>query len=227
MLLEITDVISGNDLSRLRDGVGALRFMDGRKSAGDHASRVKHNREAVPARGQWEQHARSVMEAVLGNATFLCYALPRKMVDPLFNRYEKGMGYGAHTDVSIMDMGRPQVATRTDLSFTLFLSEPGSYDGGELVVCGDYGDARFKPAAGSMVVYPSGQLHRVEEVTRGVRLAAVGWVQSYVRDPEQRALLYDAYRALEAARAEEPPVQERIDSLSNLYNRLLRMWSET
>lgn len=109
----------------------------------------------------------------------------------------------------------------------LFLSDADSCDGGELVVCGNYGDARFKPATGSMVVYPSNQLHRVEQVTRGVRLAAVGRVRSCVRDPEQRALLYDACRALEAARAEEPPVQERIDSLSDLYNRPLRMWSET
>jgi len=227
MLHEIPGVLSVQEIARLRDGLARLPFEDGRRSAGEQARGVKRNMEAHPARGSWEACARIVMDALMRNRPFLCATLPRKVMNPLFNRYEAGMEYGSHTDVSIMDMGRGEHATRTDISFTLFLSDPATYEGGDLVIEGTTGESRFRCDAGTAVVYPSGSLHRVEAVRSGVRLAAVGWVQSYVKSPEHRYVICEVEKAMGMLEAHDPSARELNDQLLSIYHQLLRMWSET
>jgi PKHD-type hydroxylase len=125
-----------------------------------------------------------------------------------------------------MDAGRPEYATRADLSMTLFISEPESYDGGELVISSSVGESAFKPAAGTLVIYPSGELHWVTKVTRGSRIAAVSWIQSYVKSAQRRTILYEMDSLSDLARARGAD-QEEIDLSVSVYHKLLRLWSET
>ncbi len=225
MLLEIPDVLTQDELAGLRIGLSGLAYSDGRLTAGDQAVRVKNNLEVQPSK-EWEPLARMVMAGLMRNDTFIRFSLPRKLMNPLFNRYDEGMEYGSHTDIGIMDAGRPEYATRADLSMTLFISEPESYDGGELVISSSVGESAFKPAAGTLVIYPSGELHWVTKVTRGSRIAAVSWIQSYVKPAQRRTILFEMDSLSDLARARGAD-QEEIDLSVSVYHKLLRLWSET
>jgi len=227
VLCEIPDILTAGEVKQLKQGFTGLRYTDGRPSGGALAGKIKNNLELLPAAGPWEALAQIVMGALMRSERFIHYTFPRKLTNPLFNRYEEGMGYGTHSDLSIMEMGQPQLATRTDLSFTIFLCEPSRYEGGELVVSSALGESRFKPSAGTMVVYPSGNRHRVETVRRGVRLAAVGWVQSYVKSPQHRAVLFELHQAVEHAREQAEGDDALVQELLGVYHQLIRMWSES
>jgi PKHD-type hydroxylase len=166
------------------------------------------------------------LTALEQNPLFLSAALPLKIVPPLFNRYEVGQTYGDHVDGAIRPVTGTPHRVRTDLSATLFISEPADYDGGELVITDSYGTHRVKLPAGDLVLYPGTSLHRVEPVSRGTRLASFFWIESMVREDSQRQLLFDLDTAIQELAATVPD-NSAVDRLLNVYHNLLRHWADT
>lgn len=221
MILCIDHVLDAATLDAIRAALSAARFHDGRETAGWHAAAVKHNRQADA--GDAAKAAALVEHALAQNALFQIAALPQRLSPILLNRYEPGMHYGAHIDDALM--GRGAARLRSDLSFTVFLDDPASYDGGELVIDSPGGESGYRLAAGACLLYPATSLHRVAAVTRGTRHAAVGWVQSLVRSAERREMLFDldtARRALFGSQGKSPA----FDLLAKTYANLLRHWAE-
>jgi PKHD-type hydroxylase len=190
MILCIDAVLDAAVLAEARALLGRIRFEDGARTAGWHARLVKANLQAASGDAAAELLRRQVMQRLESHALFQLAVRPRRAAPLLINRHDTGHGYGAHVDDALMG------ELRSDVSFTLFLSAPEDYDGGALVIDATAGEQSFKLAAGSLLLYPSTALHRVDAVTRGTRFAAVGWAQSLVRDPARRELLFD----LETAR---------------------------
>jgi PKHD-type hydroxylase len=218
MILAIADVLSAADVAEVRAGLASASFVDGKATAGWSAKLVKANLQA--AGGSELERVRSLIETRLAaHAVFALATRPKTVLGPLFSRYDPGHAYGAHVDDALMG------GVRTDVSFTLFLSAPESYDGGELVIDSVAGEDAFKLAPGSALTYPSNTLHRVAPVTRGQRLAAVGWVRSYIREAAHRELLFE----LETARRrlfERDGKTADGDLLAKCAANLLRMWCE-
>ncbi len=218
-MLLIADVLSAEDLDRVRKGLAEAPFADGRRTAGGAARQVKANRQAQGADDRVRALARFIRQAMERSGPFRIYARPARWSPVLFNRYGPGERYGLHMDDAIM--GEDDARLRSDLSFTLFLSDPADYAGGELVLEGSDGERSVKPAAGALVVYSTGALHRVEPVTAGERLAAVGWVQSLVRRADQREILFDLARIRDAVADGEPRLL-----MDKSIGNLLRLWAE-
>jgi PKHD-type hydroxylase len=196
-----------------------VRFVDGAATAGFAARLVKNNRQAEASTRSLETIRKLVADRILGNDIFRLAVRPKALSPLLFSRYEKGMHYGSHVDDALME------GMRTDVSFTLFLSEPKSYEGGELTIESASGEETFKLDAGALVAYSATSLHRVSKVTRGVRFAAVGWTRSFVRDPARRELLFDLDTARRRMFAREGKSSE-FDLISKSFANLLRMWVE-
>lgn len=209
----IRKVLSSEQLAQIHARLDAAKWTDGLLTAGAAAARVKRNLQLEPGSTDAVELGELVKKTLLANDKFPPLALPRRMTPILFSKYEVGMEYGAHTD----DAVRSRDGMRTDLAATLFLNEPDSYDGGELVV----NNNGVKPAAGDLVLYPATTVHRVAQVTRGVRLAAVFWVQSLIRSQEQRELLHALHGAI--ARLGDHPVAVSVEAVQQ---NLLRMWAE-
>ncbi len=222
MLLCIPDILEFSELKKIRQAVGDGNFKDGKLTAGYRAKRVKNNLQmAKDSPGSAE--AKSIVLAALNrNKTFQNAALPRTIRPPLISRYQSGMNYGWHVDDALM-AGEPKV--RSDLSITVFLSDPDAYDGGELVISSPFGEQEVKLPAGSAVVYPSATLHQVAPVTQGERLAAVTWARSYVRDAARREILSDLL-AVQKKLAALAPDESETDLAFKTYSNLLRMWSD-
>jgi PKHD-type hydroxylase len=226
MLLHIPEILSAEQLAQCREALAAAEWVDGRVTAGHHSARVKHNRQ-VPERHPVARRLGDIILAALDrNALFLSAALPLKIVPPLFNRYEGGETYGNHVDGAVRAVPGTPHPVRTDLSATLFLNAPDEYEGGELVVDDTFGAHRIKLPAGSLILYPGSSLHRVEPVTRGVRLAAFFWIESMVRDDGQRRLLFDLDMAVQQI-AGAVPDNPAVAQLYSVYHNLLRQWADT
>lgn len=223
MILCIADVLDAQALTALRrELINDEVFVDGRKTAGWHARKVKNNEQADGDQVAIREWRERVGEKIRNHPLFQIAARPARMTPVRFSRYRPGMHYGNHVDDPVMGGERP---LRTDLSFTLFLEPPESYDGGELVTDTTAGEQRYKLPAGSMVLYPSSTLHRVEPVTRGQRLAAIGWVQSQIRDPGAREILFD----LDTARRqlfEREGKSHEFDLVTKSLANLQRLWIE-
>src|SRR6266540_3178376 len=219
MQIVIADVLSAEELDTVRAALLRARFVDGRDTAGFAARLVKNNRQAAASDRSIETVRKLVAERILGNELFRLAVRPKALTPLLFSRYDADMHYGSHVDDALMD------GMRTDVSFTLFLSEPDSYDGGELVIESAAGEDAMKLAAGSLLAYPSTSLHRVAAVTRGARLAAVGWARSFIRDAARRELLFDLDTARRALFAREGKSAE-FDLIAKSTANLLRMWAE-
>jgi PKHD-type hydroxylase len=217
MQIVIGNVLTGDDLATVTAALARARFVDGRATAGFAARTVKNNRQADDRK--LETVRKLVAERIMGNDVFRLAVRPKALTPLLFSRYEEGMNYGSHVDDALMD------GVRTDVSFTLFLSEPGSYDGGELVIESASGDDAVKLDAGSLVAYPSTALHHVAAVTRGQRLAAVGWARSFIRDGARRELLFDLDTARRAMFSRDGKSAE-FDLVSKSLANLMRMWAE-
>ncbi len=202
-------------LTALQEAVAALPYEDGRRTAGALARTVKHNAQAEAGAERDAVIAR-VQAALMTSPAFQSAARPKAFVRCLVSRYEGGQTYGSHVDDAIM------AGARTDLSFTLFLTDPETYAGGDLVVEERAEDRAVRLPAGEVVLYPSDTLHRVEPVTAGVRYAVVGWVTSWVRDAARREILWDLDAAVAAAQGDGPQVARLARTRSNL----LRMWAE-
>jgi PKHD-type hydroxylase len=223
MQLILERVLNDNQLRNVRQTLAGARFVDGRLSAGQDASRVKNNEELAASRQVLELLNTTVMAALNEHEAYRAGALPLRAASPIFARYVPGMRYGDHVDDPVM--GAPGPLYRSDVSVTVFLSEPDEYDGGELVVNSAFGQNRIKLPAGDAVVYPSSSLHHVAEVSRGERLVAITWIQSLIRDPARRELLYTLYRAKESLLASSPNSEEARE-INTAYVNLIRMWGE-
>lgn len=217
-MLTLSQVLSDEDLARVRAGLTNVPFQDGKATAGPVARKVKSNQQAVGADPGVEPLRRFVREALMRHPVFSAYARPAVWSRIMFSKYGLGDAYGRHTDDAFMsaeDGGR----LRTDLSFTLFLSDPETYEGGALELDGLDGEREHRPRAGDAVLYATGRLHQVTPVTRGERLAAVGWIESQIRRDDQRELLFD----LERVRAATPAGETRL-LLDKSIGGLLRQW---
>lgn len=219
MILPIGNAIPSTLLQEiLKQSEQNLKFADGRNTAGWHARQVKHNHQASQS-PELNAIFEKVSKALLAHELVQAAARPRHIVSLLLSRYSKGMSYGTHVDDAMIN------GARTDLSFTLFLNEPGQYEGGELIIDDPSAERPFKLNAGNMLLYPSNTLHRVKEVSAGERLVIVGWIRSLVRDPGQREVLFDLDRTIAAVRNR----QESADLLPLLLksrSNLMRMWME-
>lgn len=223
MQLILERVLNDDQLRNVRQTLAGARFVDGRLSAGHDASRVKNNEELAASRQVLDLLNSTVMAALNEHEAYRAGALPLRAASPIFARYVPGMRYGDHVDDPVM--GAPGPLYRSDVSVTVFLSEPDEYDGGELVVNSAFGQNRIKLPAGDAVVYPSSSLHHVAEVSRGERLVAITWIQSLIRDPARRELLYTLYRAKESLLAHSPDSEEARE-INTAYVNLIRMWGE-
>ncbi|PXW96133.1 PKHD-type hydroxylase [Sphaerotilus hippei] len=234
MLLHLKNVLTPTVLRQARALVADADWIDGRRTAGGQAVGVKHN-EQLAATSEVAQALQTlVLQALEGHAAFFSAALPRKVFNPLFNRYAAGEGaeggphhYGNHVDSAVMHSRRQGERVRTDLSCTLFLADPDEYDGGELVIEDTFGPRRVKLPAGDAVLYPGTSVHRVEPVTRGARVASFFWIESMVRSDEQRRLLHDMDQALMHLRATVGETDPGVVGLTGTYHNLLRLWADT
>ncbi len=222
MLVTIDNVLDAPTLKTIRKSMEDGSFDDGQKTAGFRAKRVKHNEQLSPKDDSRKEIDRLVIDALWRNGEFHRIAVPRIINRPLFSRYGVGMNYGLHVDDAFMG-GRQKM--RSDLSVTVFVSNPDEYEGGELEMASPFGPQEVKLFAGSAVVYPSSTLHRVKPVTSGIRLAAVTWVQSYVADPARREVLYDIDR-IRRRLGEIDPDGAETDLAFKTHANLLRMWSD-
>ncbi|RAK52731.1 Fe2+-dependent dioxygenase [Phenylobacterium deserti] len=219
-MIVLADVLNREEVLAVRAGLAAAPFREGTATAGAAAGPVKHNEQAQPGDPGVIALARRVRLALEAHAGVRTFARPVRWSGLMFSRYGSGQQYGLHTDNATMYGGDGQ-SLRSDLSFTLFLSDPDSYDGGALEVRDRAADRAFRLEAGSAILYPTGCLHRVAPVTRGVRLACVGWMQSRVRRADQREILYD----LEQVRARTGAGEAAL-LLDKTLGNLLRMWGE-
>ena len=224
MMVHVPHVLSAEQVAHCRGRFARASWEDGRSTAGHQSAQVKRNQQ-LPAGGP-DAHELGdlVLRALEASPLFISAVLPQRVFPPLFNRYEGGMGFGSHVDNAIRAAG-PGLRLRTDVSCTLFLSDPDSYDGGELVVEDTYGGHEVKLPAGDLIVYPASSLHHVTPVTRGARLASFFWVQSLVRDVGQRALLFDLDTALQQL-TPSVPGNPALVMLTGCYHNLLRQWAE-
>jgi PKHD-type hydroxylase len=200
-------------------------WVDGRVTAGHQSAKAKDNLQIAEGSPEAREMGDTIVGALERNALFVAAALPLRVFPPLFNRYEPGMAFGAHVDNAVRQVTGTPFRIRTDLSTTLFLSDPDDYDGGELVVEDTYGTHAVKLPAGDLILYPATSLHRVSPVTRGARLASFFWIQSMVRDDGRRALLFDLDMAINQVN-QAMPDHAAVVALTSCYHNLLRQWAD-
>ena len=225
MMIAIPDVLDAARLASVRAAIDAGTWVDGNATSGPQAALVKHNRQLAQGSEAARVAGATVVAALEASPTFIAAALPAKVFPPLFNRYAGGEAFGTHIDNAIR-LGPGGLRLRSDLSATLFLSDPTDYDGGELVVEGRAGAQAIKLPAGHLLVYPASSLHRVEPVTRGERVACFFWVQSMVRDDGARRILFDLDNAVRAVAAAQGYDARPVIELTGVYHNLLRRWAE-
>jgi len=222
MILCIENLLAADTLKTIVSSLKTAEFVAGKTTAGWHASLVKHNTQLKGNDAAAQAVRATVIQALQKNALFQMAVRPKTIRVPIFSRYEAGMSYGTHVDNAIMG---DTPAMRADVSLTLFLNSPSAYEGGELVIEDTQGVQPFKLAAGAAIIYPSTTLHRVEPVTQGVRMAAVTWVQSLVRDAGDREILFDLDTARQAMFESYGKTPE-FDLISKSHANLLRKWAE-
>jgi PKHD-type hydroxylase len=227
MLLHIPKVLTPEELIEMREALGRAEWTDGRETVGLQGAQVKRNEQLPEASPVRHALGAKVLAALARNALFFSACLPLRTLPPRFNRYQGGGQYGFHVDGAVMVLGEAETKQhiRSDISCTLFLSDIGDYDGGELVVSDTYGEHEVKLPAGDLIIYPSSSLHRVTPVTRGARLASFFWVQSMVRDDSQRRLLFELDTSIETLRRTGAS-SDAVLQLTNVYHNLLRRWAE-
>ena len=225
MLLHIPKVVSPELIHQLNQALNQAEWHDGKVTAGAQAAQTKNNRQLDENSPLAAQLRLQVLKALSENAPFFSAVLPKHIYPPLFNRYTgEHNSFGNHVDNAIRTHAVSAQHLRTDLSFTLFLSKPNRYEGGELIIENGLQGQSVKLPAGDLVLYPSYALHRVEPVTQGIRFACVSWVQSMVSNPQQRAVLHDLDRIIASLRGLHGESEEAV-LLTQNYHNLLRMWA--
>jgi PKHD-type hydroxylase len=218
-------VLTTDQVREIRTALDAADWIDGRETVGDQGAQVKRNRQLPELSPVGRELGKTILAALARNALFFSAALPLRFVPPLFNRYEGGEHYGLHVDGSVRAIPGTGQQLRTDLSCTLFLSDPEEYEGGDLEVVDTYGSHEVKLPAGDLILYPSSSLHRVHPVTRGARVCSFFWLQSMVRDDQQRGMLFELDQVILKLRARLGETEESV-ALTGHYHNLLRLWSE-
>jgi PKHD-type hydroxylase len=230
MLITIEKVLTPDQITLARTKLATAEWVDGRVTAGYQAQEVKRNaqvREGSPASNELGD---LILAALARSPRFMAAALPLRVFPPMFNSYAGGQTFGTHVDTAIRQLTTTGQRIRTDLSATLFLTEPADYDGGELIVEDSYGEKSVKLAAGDMVLYPATSLHRVEPVTRGNRVSSFFWIQSMIRQDAHRTLLFDLDASIQrlalTEQAQSPDIKQTAVQLTGIYHNLLRQWAE-
>jgi PKHD-type hydroxylase len=226
MLVCVPEVLSKAEVAKFRAAMDAAAWEDGRSTAGAQSAMVKKNEQLPPNGEIARQFGETVIKALVANPLFVSAAIPKQIFPPLFNRYGVGQHFGVHVDNAVR--GDPLTGTRirTDLSVTLFLSEPDEYDGGELIVEDYYGSHQVKLPAGHLVLYPASSLHTVTPVTRGVRVASFFWLQSMIRDDHARSLIFDLDTAIQGLVPRLGRDDAEVVKLTGIYHNLIRYWAD-
>ncbi len=227
MLLHIPNVLTQEQVAQCRDILTSSKWVDGNVTSGTQAAKAKNNLQLPEDSDAAIQLQKIILDALSNNALFFTAGLPKKIFPPLFNCYMGEFNaFGNHVDNAVRTMRGGGKRVRSDLSFTLFLSDPEEYDGGELIIEDTFGSQMVKLPAGDLVLYPSSSVHRVEAVTRGVRIACFTWLESMVRETDRRRLLFDLDMSIIAFRERLGDNEDTI-KLTSIYHNLLRTWAET
>lgn len=225
MFILLPDLLTPEQVACGRRKLDAAAWGDGLATAGGTAARVKRNRQLAASDPVSAELGQMILGALAANPEFLSAALPLRILPPMFNRYEGGEHYGAHIDNAIRNIPGSPLRLRTDLSMTVFFSEPGEYDGGELRVLDTYGERTVKLPAGHAILYTSTSLHEVTPVTRGARVSSFFWIQSLVRDDTRRGMMHDLDKTIRGLAAESPD-HPAVNALTGHYHKLLQQWAE-
>jgi len=223
MIIVIPDVLTAEQIGTMRARLQAADWIDGNATSGHQSARAKRNRQLAEGDPEAKALGDIVLDALAASPVFVAAALPLKVYPPLFNRYGVGEGFADHVDSAVRIRAGSDFRIRSDLSATLFLSDPSEYEGGELVADGQ---APVKLAAGDMVLYPASTVHRVTPVTRGERIACFFWIQSMVRDGSARTMLFELDRSIQELTQAAGPDAPALIRLTGLYHNLLRRWAE-
>jgi PKHD-type hydroxylase len=228
MLVCIPNILSKSDVAEFRHIMDANEWEDGRSTAGAQSAMVKRNEQLPPDSEVARKLGHRIISALTANPRFLAAAIPLHIFPPLFNRYAASDGhhFGVHVDNAVRGDRLTGLRIRTDLSVTLFLSEPEEYDGGELVIEGTYGSQEVKLPAGDLVLYPASSLHLVTPVTRGTRVASFFWLQSMIRDTQARSLIFDLDTAIQSLVERLGRDDPETVKLTGIYHNLIRHWAE-
>ena len=225
MMLHIPGVLSREQVAAMRQRLDQTDWVDGRSTVGAQGAQVKQNRQLAEGSALAQELGAEVLAALARSPLFFSAALPLRTCPPLFNSYAGGEHYGDHVDGAMRRIPGDGPWLRTDVSSTLFLSDPDEYDGGELIVTDAYGEHEVKLPAGDAIIYPSTSIHRVEPVTRGARVCAFFWSQSMVRDDMRRGMLLELDQNIQSLRARLGDCPELV-GITGHYHNLLRQWSE-
>ncbi|RYZ36293.1 MAG: Fe2+-dependent dioxygenase [Sphingobacteriales bacterium] len=226
MIHHIPNVLSADQLITLRQHMQQANWVNGKLTAGTLSAAVKKNQQLAEDDPLTHLLSEQVIKAVWNHPLFVSAALPHQLIPPLFNRYEASESFGFHVDNAIRLIRGSNQHIRTDVSCTLFLSDPEEYDGGELIIEDTYGFHEIKLPAGDLILYPSTSLHQVTAVTRGCRMASFFWVQSMIRNDSQRHLLFSLDESIQSLRAQHGDLYPEVTKLTSLYHNLIRMWAE-
>ena len=226
MLLPIPDVLTPDEVAQFREVLSRVDWGDGRVTAGAQAAQVKNNQQITEDHPVARELGEVILRKLARNALFTSAALPLKVFPPLFNSYGEGQTFGTHVDAAVRIQRGTDFRIRSDLSATLFLEDPDAYDGGELVIEGQFGTSPVKLPAGHMVLYPSSSLHSVSPVTRGRRVSSFFWMQSMVRDQQARNILFDLDGGIQSVAARSGHDDPAVIQLTGVYHNLLRQWAD-
>ncbi len=226
MLICAPEVLSKAEVKEFRALMDAATWEDGRSTAGAQSADVKKNEQLPPNSEISRRLGERVIRSLAASPLFVSAAIPLHIFPPLFNRYGVGQHFGVHVDNAVRGDPLTGMRIRTDLSVTLFLSEPGEYDGGELVVEDYYGSHEVKLPAGDLVLYPATSLHTVTPISRGVRVASFFWLQSMVRDSHARSMIFDLDNAIQGLVGRLGRNDAEVVKLTGIYHNLIRYWAE-
>ena len=226
MLIAIPQVLDADGVARLRALIDAGEWVDGNVTSGPQAALAKSNEQLTESSAAAREGGGLVLDALGRSPLFIAAALPLKIFPPLFNRYQSGEAFGTHIDNAVRIQRGSELRLRSDLSATLFLSDPDSYEGGELLIEGQFGAQSVKLPAGDLVLYPSSSLHRVTPVTGGSRVASFFWIQSMVRDDGARRLLFELDQAVQRLAGQLGQDDRSVVELTGVYHNLLRRWAD-
>ena len=226
MLIAIPGLLDASGVARVREIVDAGEWVDGNVTSGPQAALAKKNEQLVEASAAAREAGGIVLDALGKSPLFIAAALPLKIFPPLFNRYAGGHEFGIHVDNAVRIQRGSEFRVRSDLSITVFLEDPGEYEGGELLVEGQFGAQSVKLPAGDAILYPSSSLHKVTPVTRGCRVASFFWIQSMVRDDGARRLLFDLDSAVQRLAGQLGQDDRSVVELTGVYHNLLRRWAD-
>lgn len=225
MLTIIEQILDADEVRDFRQRLATADWSDGAASAGTRSVRVKQNLQLGRQDALAVELGNIILRKLGNDPLFVSASLAEKIWPPIFNLYQDGGHYGTHSDAALMRLPEANMTIRSDLSATLFLSEPGEYDGGELVIEEHYGAQPVKLAAGDMILYPSSSLHQVTPVTRGQRICAITWMQSAVADASAREMLFDLDQSIQALTPDRPDDDADINRLIHVYHNMLRRWA--